>query len=121
MQITDFIVNRTLKKTLIARLGISPQCFFDSYLPLAEQCPDFLTDYPLCDGQHFKRIGLTDYQVWVVQMIFSLVQSGLPKRHIAYKDEDGFYFMPQEIEQFLSKENYLKSINQSQSVKANLI
>lgn len=108
--LSDFITNRTSKKKLISDLGISSQCFYASYLKIAEELCDFIKDYPTLDGNQHKRIGLTDYQVWVIKNIFAMVRGGINKSQIVYADSDGFTVFNETYEEFLSKENYLATI-----------
>lgn len=106
MQLTDFIVKRTSKKELAEALNITPQWLYGCYLKLANQSSDFNTDYPQLGTEYRTRIGLTDYQVWVVKSIFQLIQGGMRTEEIVYQDEEGFTKFNEKLDQFLSKANY---------------
>lgn len=110
-QLTDFVTQRTSKRELAKILNISERNLY-YYLEIAGQTLDFNDDYPLLGGEYLTRIGLTEYQIWVVRQLINLMQTGVKKKQLFDYDDDGHCDgLNPKIDNFLSKESYYTEIS----------
>jgi hypothetical protein len=109
MRISDFIIERKHKNDVAKLLGITPQWLHACYLKIAEQVTDFIFDYPQLGNTYRKRSGLTKYQIWVLENLVALVKGGMTTTEMVYQDSDGMTIFNEQLDNLLSKENYLKT------------
>jgi|GEM_PF-2679082 len=111
MNVSDFITQRRDKKEVAKSLEITPQWLHACYLKIAEQVTDFIFDYPQLGNSYRKRVGLTNYQVWVLEKLVALVKGGMKTWEMVH-EVDGVIVFNEQLDVELSKESYLKEISQ---------
>lgn len=120
MSLSTFITERITKKELASRLGVTEQCVH-RYLKPLNHLNDFLADYPLLKGQPKTRVGLTKYQVWVVERLIDLCKAGMSKDDCYEENSDNLVFNSELIDYF-SKETYERETsNETVSTLATII
>jgi hypothetical protein len=96
---------RTSKKKLVEEMKISHQTLFN-YLSFCNFFDDFVSDYTNEYGIYSTRIGLTDYQVWVVKSIKSLSGFGVSRRDMLSNHE-----YKKMVNETISKSTYQQVVN----------
>lgn len=96
---------RVSKRQVSKTLNISERCLY-SYLKIAIGIFDFEQDYPQSANSVVTRVGLTDYQKWVIQGLVLGVQSGLLIKSELVELWCDEYLIKDEVAAQLTKEKY---------------
>ena len=105
MAFSSFLTNRKTITQLAKELGVSREHVQRYYLAIAVQTSDFSKDYPQLGGTTFTRVGLSEYQQWVLHRIRALVAAGWTKTHF-FEDDDDITLIRDEVDDYLSKRKY---------------
>lgn len=96
---------RISKRQVAKNLRVTERCLY-TYLDIANGIFDFEQDYPQFESHIFTRVGLTEYQIWVIQTLVAGVNSGCLIKSQLREFWHGELFIRDEIAQQLTKEKY---------------